>query len=352
MKLTKLNNIQFGTLVFFLINSFLINFGISSLTNINNNDSIIDIMIGGLFTIILLLIILWIRNKYKKDIIEIISSFKLFKYPILILLIITLGLSIIYSLNNLTSFINYYILNSVDYFTISITLIITIIYLTSKGLNTITRISEITFYLYIFLFLLGCLGLYKYIDLNNLKPFLTNNLSNHIKASTNFFSYNILPIFLILSLKDEKKDNNTLIVFTIISLLIILIQTILVISVLGINLTNIYVYPDIMIYKKISLLNILERVEVFLSFNQLLNGIFIITLNLYLIRNILNKFIKRKKELTLLTLLGFFFLFTINTIILDKSIYIFINLSLIIIIFLVLIKTIIYKYILHLEDQF
>ena len=352
MNITKLNNIQSGTLIFFLINSFLINFGISSLTIINNNDSIIDIIIGSILVIILLLLILWIRNQYKKDIIDIISSFKIIKYPILLLLIISLSLSIIYSLNNLISFINYYILNSVDYFTISITLIITIIYLTSKKLKTISRISEIFFYIYIFIFILGCLGLYKYIDLNNLKPLLTSNINNHIKTSLTFLSYNILPLFLVLSLKNEKKDNNTLIIFTMISLLIILIQTILVIAVLGINLTNIYVYPDIIIYKKISFLNILERVEVFLSFNQLLNSIFIITLNFYLIKNILNKFIKRKKELTLLTLLGIFFLIITNIIRLDKNIYIFMNFSLIFIIFILLLKLIIYKYILHLEDQF
>lgn len=350
MKTNKLNNIQFGTLVFFLINSFLINFGISSLTIINNNDSIIDIIIGGIFTIVLLIILLWIRAQYKGDLIEIVSSFKLFKYPIFILLIISFSLSIIYSLNNLTSFINYYILNSTDYFTISITLIITIIYLTNKKLNTITRISEITVYIYILLTILGFLGLYKYIDFNNLKPLLTSNINNHIRTSLKFFSYNILPIFLILSFKNKKSDNNTLILFAIISIILIFLQTILVISVLGINLTNIYVYPDIMIYKKISFLNILERVEVFFAFNQLLNGIFLITVSFYLIKNILNKFIKQKKELTLLTLLGIFFLFITNVIRFDINIYIFINLSLVITIFLILIRTITYKYILHLED--
>lgn len=352
MKINKLNNIQFGTLVFFLINSFFINFGLSYLTNINKNDAIIDIIIGGVFIILFLFIILWIRKQYNYNLIEIISTFSILKYPLFFILITCLVLASIFSLNNLTSFINYYILNSSNYFTISLTLIATIIYLTSKNLNTISRISEIVFYIYILLFILGSFGLYKYIDLSNLKPLLTSNINKHVTASFTFFSNSILPLFLILGLKNNKKDNHTLIIFTLLSIFIIFIQTVIIISVLGINLANIYIYPDIIIYKKISFFNILERVEVLLAFNQLLNGLFILTLNFYLIKEIINVFFKKKKELTLLTLLGTFFLLISNSIRFDESIYIFINSSLIIIVLIFLIKILIYKYILHLEDQF
>lgn len=347
----EFNNIQFGTLLFFLINSFLINFGLSSLTCISNNDGIIDIILGGIFLILFLFLILWIRKEYDKDLIEIINTFSFFKYPIFFILLICLVLSNIYSLNNLTSFINYYILKDVDYFTISLTLIITIIYITNKKISTITRISEIVFYIYIFIFILGYLGLYKYIDLNNLKPLFINNISNHIKTSFKFFFFSIMPVFLILCFKNNKKDNNILIIFTLLSVLIIFLQTILVISVLGIKLSNYYIYPEVMVYKKISFLNIFERVEVFLSFNQLLNGLFIIILNFYLILKIINTFFKTKKELTLLTLLGIFFLIISNIITLNKYIIVFINISLSIITLLFFIKKIIYKYILHLGDQ-
>ena len=113
---------------------------------------------------------------------------------------------------------------------------------------------------------------------------------------------------------NDSKNNKSIIIFSIISISLILIQAILIISILGIDLTNIYKNPDIMIYKKISFLNILERVEVFLSFNQLLNGLFIITISIYLIKEILMYFIKKKKEFILLTLLALFFLFLTNTI--------------------------------------
>lgn len=354
MKNKYLYNMQFATLTFFLINSFFINVGYNILTTKSMTDTIFDIIIGGILILLFLFLILWIRKNYKQDLIKTIMSFKILKYPLSLLLIITLGLASIYTLNSLTSFIHYYMLNEVNSFIISITIIITTFYLVKKDIPTITRISEICFYIYIIVFILGFIGLYKYIDLNNLKPFNTISINNHINTSLHFFSYSILPIFLLLGLKKEdykKHDDILIIIFTLISIFIIFLQLILIISVLGINLTNIYVSPDIMIYKKISFLNILERVEVFLSFNQLLNGIFIITVNIYLIKKILTSFIKKEKELTILTLLGLIFIFFNNTNI-TKEIYLILNLIILIITVILLIKLIIHKYILQSEDLF
>ena len=348
MKNKYLYNMQFFTLVFFLINSFFINIGYNFLTNISYNDTVIDIIIGSIFIILFLLLVINIRKYYDKDIIDTILDFRILKYPLFIILLIIFSISIIYSLNNLTSFIHYYMLKEVDSFTISITIIFTVIYLVSKELPTITRISEICFYIYIFIFILGFIGLYKYIDISNLKPLFTTNIIAHIKTSLSFFSSSILPIFLLLGLKQKeynKKDDRLLIIFTIISLLIIFLQLVLIISILGINLTNIYINPDIMIYKKISFLNLFERVEVFLSFNQLLNGLFIITINFYLLKKIILLFTKKKKELIVITLLGIFFLIISNIINISKNIYISLNYILLIITFIILIRTLIYKHI-------
>lgn len=350
MKNKYLYNMQYATLIFFLVNSFFINVGYQVLTSISNTDSIIDIIVGGILIIIFLITILWIRKYYDKDIIDTILSFKYLKYPLLITLIIILGISTIYSLTTLSSFIHYYMLREVSTFTISITLLFTILYLVSKNLPTITRISEICFYIYILVIVIGLLGLVEYIDLENLKPLFTTSFNNHFKASFLFFDFSILPIFLLLGLKHEDynhEDNRLIIAFVLLSILTILFQGILILSVLGINLTNIYISPDIMIYKKISFLNILERVEVFLSFNQLLNGLFIITVNLYLIKKIILCFSKKKKESIILTLLGFIFLFLSNTIVLSKDIYLCINYILLLFTLIIFIRTIIYKYILH-----
>ena len=328
MKSKFFYNLEYATLTFFLINSFFINVGLNTITSISNNDSIIDIIIGGIFITSFLILFLWLKSKYKKNIIDIIKTFKIIKYPLLIILLIALTISSIYSLNTLTSFIHYYILKEVNILIISISLILISLYLVSKNIKTITRVSEICFYIYIFILFLGFIGLIKYIDINNIKPLFTSSINTHIKASFNFFNYSITPIFLLLCIDNnnyKKEDNRIIIIFTILSILIILLQLILILSVLGIDLTNIYNNPDIMIYKKISFLNIFERVEVFLSFNQLLNGLFILTINFYLIYKIIIEFIKKKKEKLILSLLGILFIFLCNTISLTKNSYLLVN---------------------------
>jgi len=352
MKNKYLYNMQFSTLSFFLINSFFINIGYNIFTTKCMTSSIFDIIIGGVFILLFLCLILWIRKYYKKDIINTIMSFRFLKYPLSLLLISILLLTTVYSLNNLTSFIHFYMLKEVNTFSISITLILTAFYLVKKDIPTITKISEICFYIYIIIFVLGFIGLYKYIDLSNLKPLNTNSISDHLKVSINFFSYSILPVFLLLGLKEQeynKKNDLLIIIFSIVSIIVMFLQLILIIAVLGINLTNIYINPDIMIYKKISFLNILERVEVFLAFNQLLNGIFIITICIYLIKKIIMFFIKKEKELIILTLLGLVLLF-FNNINVTKDMYLIFNMLSLVITIILLIRILIHKYILQFED--
>ena len=105
-------NIEYKTLVFFLVNSFFINVGYNIITLNSNTDSIIDIIIGSIFILMFLGIILGIRNYYKKDLIDIINSYKYLKYPLFLVLLIILGISSIYTLTTLTSFIHYYILKA------------------------------------------------------------------------------------------------------------------------------------------------------------------------------------------------------------------------------------------------
>ena len=91
MKNKYLYNMQFATLLFFLIDSFFINVGYNILT-INNTDGIFDIIIGGVFIIIFLIIILYIKANLKQDIISKIMSLKFLKYPLSFILIIILGI--------------------------------------------------------------------------------------------------------------------------------------------------------------------------------------------------------------------------------------------------------------------
>lgn len=336
MKQDKITSLQYATLTFFLLNSFFMNVGYYTITRISNNDSIFDILIGGIGIIILFCIVSYIRKQNKINIIEYIKEYlpKPISLIIYLIFFIIIGITAIYSLTILISFIHYYILKEVSMFIITITITTTIIYIVKKGLRTISKISEIFFYIYIFIIIVSIIGLIKYINPTNLKPLLTNNLTHHITSSMTYFLSSPIPLFLLLIIPSTKTKSNLHhkkipFIFTIITIILCFLQLIIIISVLGIELTNIYQNPDMIIYKKISFLNVLERVETLLSFNNILNSLFIIIMSIYFLKEIINNFIDKKKEPISLALIGIIIIISssiINIININVTMYLILNL--------------------------
>ena len=350
MNKEHLTHLQIATLCFFLVNSFLVTIGYNYLTNISNNDVILDIIIGGVGIIILLGSILWLKrtnkNKSMLDLIDSTSYLKYLFYPIIILI---LGITIIYVLNISTSFISYYILKEVDMLIISITLVITILYVANMGISTITKVIEIFFYVFLLILITSWSGLINEIDFSNLKPMFTTSIETHMKSSLIYFITSCIPLFLLLiipecTIKSSSKEKNLPIYFTLGSIILAITQFILIVSVLGIHLTKIYQNPDMIIYKKISFLNILDRVEVMLSFNNILNMFFILVMCFYTLKEIINHLIKTKKEHINIALIGLFSLILSNTIEINNQTYLISNFVCFILIIYFILRNIIYKY--------
>lgn len=343
MNRDKITSLEYGMLTFFLLNSFLMNIGYNTITNISNNDSILDILIGGIGIVILGF--LW--NKYKDNIVNNINKYPTYiKYFIYIILFIIILICTIYSISGLTSFIHYYILKEVNKLIITITITVTILYIVSKGIKTITKTSEIFFYIYLLIILIGFIGLIKYIDLINLKPLFTTSIKDNINSSTIYFLSSIFPFLLLTSIpkKEVIMDNKKHHIFLILTVILTFIQLIIIISVLGINLTNIYQNPDMMVYKKISFLNVLERVEVLLALNNILNILFFIITSTYFMKELVNKIIGNKKEHITLALIGLILIILSNILEIEISLYIGLSIAIFYIIFIYIIKYSMNKY--------
>ena len=210
-----LTYLQVATLCFFLVNSFTVTFGYNFLTNINNTDSIFDVLLGGGIILIYALVIMLLKNKNQnKNLIDLINDLGLVKWLVFPILIIILFVTTIYSLNIVTSFINLYILKEVKSLIIMVTFISVALYLVKKEIATITKVSEILFYVYLMLVLFGILGLFNKIDFNNIKPLFTSSFQSHIKSSFTYFISSIVPLFLIFMIPENtiksKKSNNRL----------------------------------------------------------------------------------------------------------------------------------------------
>lgn len=303
MNKNKITAFELTILSFFLFNSFFFTTGIQRLTKLNNTDSILSIIIGFILLFLLFQLLKGIIQFHQKQ--DILGKIEILfpktKIFIFFLLIIILFTFLIYSIHQISTYINYYILKDTKLIVITVTLLLTILYICKKGIISIAKLSEICFYIYLFLFIITLLGTLKYLNLENLKPLLTSSFQDNTKSSLLYFSSLIIPFFLIVMIPKEniiskKKYEQMVSKGLRYSSLICFLELLITLSILGIELTKIYIYPEMIVYKKISFFNILEHLETTLAFAQILNSLFIIVLSLWSLHALLKKVIPLKKE--------------------------------------------------------
>ncbi len=306
---SKISPLSICFLSSFLYRSFYIIGLFNLIISISKGDSIFSIIIGILLGLIVLYSYFYLNDKLTKDNIfikiskslpKIISDFII--ATLIILFIFICG----FTLYNLSLFVNYNLLNNINILPISTLLIITVIYLASKGINTITRVSGILIFTFISLVIISMITLINYSDPNNIYPLLTNSFLSIYEGSIYHMVLSVTPIFLLLiipkdRIEDNKKYNRYMLITYIISFVYILINYFLILSILGIKLTSILNYPDIIVLQKVSLLNFVERIEDLLSFKLMFDGfLFLALASFYIKEGILHLFrMKPNKKLIL-----------------------------------------------------
>lgn len=355
MKKTKITQFQFLIMTFFLLNSFISLIGYHTITKINSTTSLISIIIGYfLITIFIFLIKNIFYYKSNLTIIEKIENlFPKTKNFFLITLCIIVVASLLYSLNNLVTFINYYILKDISLIVITFSFLLTILYAVTKSMDSIFRLAEICFFIYIFIFIISVIGISKYINLYNIKPLLASPIENTLISSLIYLLSSVIPLFLLgiiplNNIAKHKKLDSTLMNASKLSSLIIFFNLFSIITTLGIELANIYQNPDIILFKKISFLNILERVETTFAFNNILNSFFFILIGIYFLKeNIIHLFhVKKEKESLSLSLIVFTLMIISTILSIPQNIYMFVSLFCLFIILIINSRLFIDKYIL------
>ena len=298
---SKISPLSICFLSSFLYRSFYIIGLFNLIISISKGDSIFSIIIGILLGLIVLYSYFYLNDKLTKDNIFIKISKSLPKVisdfiiaTLIILFIFICG----FTLYNLSLFVNYNLLNNINILPISTLLIITVIYLASKGINTITRVSGILIFTFISLVIISMITLINYSD--------TNSFLSIYEGSIYHMVLSVTPIFLLLiipkdRIEDNKKYNRYMLITYIISFVYILINYFLILSILGIKLTSILNYPDIIVLQKVSLLNFVERIEDLLSFKLMFDGfLFLVLASFYIKEGILHLFrMKPNKKLIL-----------------------------------------------------
>ena len=189
---------------------------------------------------------------------------------------------------------------------IIIILILPVIYTIIKDFHIFSKVNLIMFYISLFFILVILSGLISNINIDNIKPILNNNPKNILYGTFCFIGFNILPIFLLTIIPKNKITNYSpkkSFIFYIISGLSLLNVMFLTISIFGIHLSELYNYPSFHLLKRVSVLDMIDRVESILSLEWFLALFVQIMISLFFIKEALKETFQTKEKTNNITMI-------------------------------------------------
>ncbi len=255
--MTNSNEKDFLSLTHFFSKALFMGIGISKVLIDAKESAIFSILIGTLFGSI----ILYIINKlnYKK-------ANKLRKVIMFILIFILFMIGLTEFVNLISSI---YLIDT-DKFFILFPMLVIILYINSKNIKVNYKVSSILLLSYFFLFAFEFFSLLPEIKILNYLPLFNVSIKKILFGALEFALFSTAPNLLYGGLNNDFKNINSKIIKQyLISNIIISLTILLTQGVLGIELINIFKYPEYVILKKISILDFINNIENILSFQWL-----------------------------------------------------------------------------------
>lgn len=304
----KITSLEYNTLLWFLTRATFIEITAEILLNNAHQDSWISILIAIIIGILPFLLYSYLKNKYPdKNIIQI-NKEKLGKFGTILNIILIAGTFIftICSFWIIVHFIDSQYLYRTPTIMIIIILILPVIYTIIKDFHIFSKVNLIMFYISLFFILVILSGLISNINIDNIKPILNNNPKNILYGTFCFIGFNILPIFLLTIIPKNKITNYSpkkSFIFYIISGLSLLNVMFLTISIFGIHLSELYNYPSFHLLKRVSVLDMIDRVESILSLEWFLALFVQIMISLFFIKEALKETFQTKEKTNNITMI-------------------------------------------------
>ena len=327
----KISYLDISIFMFYILQCYLFIFFISKSINFVSYNYILYLLISIFLGISIILVFNYLFNLSNRNIFYNIKN----KFIVFILLLLVFIFSI-YSLNSITNYINFIYLKDMNKFYIMFSFILVIFFYIKNDIYSFFRCSSVVFYFYIFIEIITFVLLIFYVDITKLLP-ITYNLENIMDHSYLFLCLLVIPILLLLMIPRKMIEGKGLgkkIYYTYIILsIIIFIKSIMSISILGYSGLSLYNYPDLIIYKNISLFSFIERIEWLLCFNTITNMFFMIGLSLFYIKEGLMYIFPIKKKsfyplLICFLVFLFSYLFSINYIVIIWCLILFFSIHL------------------------
>ena len=344
----QISPLQYASFIIFPILSIFSGIGFHNIIKISKVDCYISILFSFVFGFIILGLTIYILNyQPDKNIHEKINilfgkTIGTIINLIIALIIFIISLVIMYGI---CSFIVSQYLSETPVIIIGLMLSVVIIYNITKGIEVVARSNMIFLAIIILLSIISFVGLLPKWDLSNIKPILEYGFSNPIKGGFILTLTNIVPTIAILTIPKNnvinypKLPKYLLGTYTLSYVLMFLIAF-KTISILGIDLTEMYQYPEYIVLKKISILNFFDKIENIIFIKWILTSFSSLTLMIYYLNNSIKKENTKIILPTIITALIVFtatFYFENNTKFTNfiEYIYPYINLFLLIIIIII-----------------
>ena len=289
----KISVLQYSILLFFPILTTFNSISFNNIIELAGIDAYLSVIYAFIIGFILLIVFLYIFN-YKPELSlsdkniflfgKLVGSFVNY---VLLFIVSVIGIIIIYSMSN---FIIIHYLKETPRIIILLVMGFIIFFNASHGIETIVRTSFIFIIIIILLNLSSMIGLITKFDFGNTFPFVGHGLNNIIKAGNNIVLNSILPIFILLIIpkkyvKDSDSISKYLIVVYFLSMLLVFFITYLTIGILGEYLLKVYVHPEYVVLKKISVFRFIDRIENIVYLKWFFNSFICVALIIYFVSN-------------------------------------------------------------------
>lgn len=302
MNKEKLNCLQLFSILFFIMSAPLTGMSLIGIFKKAAVDAYFCPLVAAILGIPLIFIFIFLSN-YKPDLTlgeKIISIFgkkvgTVINY-IFILFILLFSVTLLF---NLSDFIVSQFLPETPKYMVALLFASIIIYINTKGIETMSRVSLILFAITFIFFMVTILGLFPSLKIDNFKPFLEYGLKNPFSGALYILFLNYFPIFTLLTVPKnqitDKKNYNKWFIGTYIFSTIFMFGIIFItLGNLGINLSQLYQYPEYIVLKRINLFDFLDRIENLLSIQRILKIYISLSFFTYFISNTIKPHNKNK----------------------------------------------------------
>lgn len=269
----KINSYQFFVIVFvFCIGNTIIN-APSIIVSYARQDAWISSILALVFGFFLLLLFCKICEKFpRKNIItysEIVFG-KFFGKVSSMFLIIYFFILASLMLRQLSTFVITFLLPETPRIAIDLLFMAVLLMGVFLGIESIVRTAEIFFPVLVLLLLFLIISLSPELEILNIKPIYENGLKPILRGTLVFISIPYLQLIALLMImpyvNNFKKAKRAFILGVVLAGVFLIINVLYCLLVLGVTLTEYKQYPVYFLAQKISIAEIIERVEVIIAF--------------------------------------------------------------------------------------